>query len=760
MGKKKNYRINQINLILKKLKGFLLLFVLIFFTSSLNAEILKKLEIQGNERVSDETIKVYGEIQINKDYSENDVNDVIKKLYDTKFFSNISVNFVSGILSIDVKENPIIETIIIEGEKANKFQKEILKFISLKEKSSYIESEVKSDIEIIKSFYKSLGFYSVKVDARKQDSEIKGRLNLIFDVQKGEKTKITKIYFIGDKKIKDKRLRDVIASEEAKFWKFLTRNIYLNSERIQLDKRLLKNYYKSQGYYDVEVLSSSAELKNENEVELRFTVNAGKRFRIKKLSANVDSVFDKAIFQDLNPEFKKYAGKFYSPFSIKRIISKIDQIIDQNELQFVQHSVTETPDQDGIDIVFNIFEGRKIQIERVNIKGNSITNDSVIRSELEVDEGDPYSAVKVEKSIANLKARNIFKTVKYKIVDGSEKDTKIMEIEVEEKATGEISAGAGVGTEGTSFSFNIKENNYLGKGLRLDTSAIVSTHAVRGGISITNPNYNYSGNLVYGGANSTKTDKPESGYENTVTRFNIGTEFEQYDDVFLTPDLTLSFDDLRVDGSASSTLKKQAGDFSELNFGYGIKRDKRDRVFMPTDGTLMSFRQRLPVYADQGSIFNSVSYSGYHLFTDDIVGALKFYGAGIVGIDDDVRLSQRLKIPLRKLRGFEQGKIGPKDGNDYVGGNYAAALNFEAALPNILPESSMTDISLFMDFGNLWGADYDSSIGESDKIRSAIGINTNMFTPIGPLSFVFAQPLSKADSDTTETFRFQLGTSF
>ena len=145
MGKKKNYRINQINLILKKLKGFLLLFVLIFFTSSLNGEILKKLEIQGNERVSDETIKVYGEIQINKDYSENDVNDVIKKLYDTKFFSNISVNFVSGVLSIDVKENPIIESIIIEGEKANKFQKEILKFISLKEKSSSRRKKISAE---------------------------------------------------------------------------------------------------------------------------------------------------------------------------------------------------------------------------------------------------------------------------------------------------------------------------------------------------------------------------------------------------------------------------------------------------------------------------------------------------------------------------------------------------------------------------------------------------------------------------------------
>ena len=737
------------------------LIILILATISANAEVLKKVEINGNERISNETIKVYGEIEINKNYSDTDLNEVIKKLYNTKFFSKISVNLDNGILKIDVVENPIINTITIEGEKAKKFKKEIVKFLSLKEKSSYIEADIRNDIETIKTFYKSLGFYSVKVDAKKQNvGNDSKRVNLIFSVDKGKRNKISKIYFLGDKKIKDKRLRDVIASEESKFWKVLSRNIYLNSNRIELDKRLLKNYYLSQGYYDVEILSSSVEMQNTDFIELKFSINAGKKYRIKKFSTNIDPVFDKSIFKDLSNEYKKYAGDYYSPFKIKKVLSKIDQIIDNNELQFVQHSVSETVSEDGIDIVFKIFEGRKVQIERVNIKGNSVTNDSVIRSELLLDEGDPFSEIRLQKSIANLKSRNIFKDVNYKILEGSSKDLKIMEIAVEEKPTGEVSAGAGVGTDGTSFTFTLKENNYFGKGIMVDTSLSLSEHAVRGGITLSDPNYKFSGNEVYGGFTSTKTDKADSGYENTVTNFNIGTKFEQYDDIFLRPSISLSYDDLRVDDTASSALKKQAGDFTDFTIGYGIERDKRDRSFMPTEGNLMSFYQSVPLYADQGSFYNALYYSGYHTFNEDLIGALKFYGAGVVGIDDDVRLSKRLHIPSNRLRGFERAKIGPKDGEDYVGGNYASALNFEASLPNLLPESTQTDVALFFDMGNLWHADYDGSIGQSSKIRSSIGFTTNMYTVVGPLSFVFAQNLSKSSSDVTETFRFNLGTSF
>ena len=283
-------------------KIFYLLFIFgLLFSFPLNAEILKKLEVEGNSRISTETLKVYGEIELNKDYSTEDINEIIKKLYDTKFFSKISTSFSNNILKIIVEENPIINAIIIDGEKAKKYKQVILEIISLKEKSSYVESDIKKDIEMVKSFYKSLGFYAAEIEARSQPvGKDKSRLNLIFSVNKGEKYKISKINFIGDKKIKFKRLRDVIASEEYRFWKFISKNIYLNAERIELDKRLLKNFYLSKGYYNVEIVSSSAENKGkETEIELTYSINAGDRFRIKKLSTDIDPVFDKSIFSEL-----------------------------------------------------------------------------------------------------------------------------------------------------------------------------------------------------------------------------------------------------------------------------------------------------------------------------------------------------------------------------------------------------------------------------------------------------------------------------
>jgi len=746
----------------RKIFRFCFFVFLAFASSGANAAMLKKIEIIGNSRISNETIKVYGEIEINKDYSNDDLNTVIKRLYDTKFFSDISTSFSNGVLRINVKENPIIDSIIIEGEQAKKFKKAILKMLALKEKGSYIESDINQDIQIIKDFYKSIGYYTAEVTANIQESgDDKNIINLIYSIEKGTRNKISKVYFIGDKgKARDKRLRDVITSEEARFWKVLSRNIYLNPDRIELDKRLLKNYFLGLGYYNVEVLSSSVELKNESNIELTFSINAGQRFRIKKLSTNITPVFDKTIFKNLSFEFNKFAGEYYSPFKIKKILNKIDQIVDNNQLQFVQHSVSETLDKDGIDIVFKIFEGRKIQIERVNIVGNTVTNDSVIRSELLVDEGDPYSDIKVEQSISRLKARDIFKKVEYKLNDGSSKDLKVMEIKVEEKATGEIGAGAGVGTEGTSFSFNLKENNYLGKGLSVDASLNMTEHAVRGGLSMQDPNFRNSGNLVWGGLNNVKTDRPDSGYKNTLTQFDLGTKFEHLANLYVSPNITLAFDELKITGNASSSMKKQAGNFTEITFGYGIEKDNRDRSFMPTSGSIASFHQGLPLYSDQASIYNAIYYTKYHSFTENVIGALKFYGANVTAIEDDVRLSKRLHIPSRRLRGFESHKVGPKDGLDYVGGNYATALNFEAVLPNLLPENTQTDIGIFMDMGNLWSVDYDSSINDSSGIRSSVGANSNIYTPIGPLSFVFALPITKESTDTTQKFKFQIGTSF
>ena len=236
---------------------------------------------------------------------------------------------------------------------------------------------------------------------------------------------------------------------------------------------------------------------------------------------------------------------------------------------------------------------------------------------------------------------------------------------------------------------------------------------------------------------------------------------DRYKDIKVRLGLKASHDDLRTEDSASAALKKQDGTYSELTGNYGFTFDQRDKAFMPTSGSIISFGQSLPIAADKAFIVNTVSSSFYKSLSENIVGSTKIYLASINGLGgEDVRISKRRGISSSRLRGFEKNKVGPVDGSDHVGGNYVAALNFETNLPNVLPENSNADVGLFLDFGNVWGVDYDSSIDESNKIRSSTGVTVNWLSPIGPLNFVISQNLSKADTDVTESFAFNLGTTF
>ena len=400
-------------------------------------------------------------------------------------------------------------------------------------------------------------------------------------------------------------------------------------------------------------------------------------------------------------------------------------------------------------------------MERIDIKGNSVTNEDVIRGELLLDEGDPFTKIKLDKSVAELKARNIFKDVNYEVIDGSKDNLKKINITIEERPTGEISAGAGVGTSGGAVSFGVKENNWLGTGNSIEFKMDVDEESLSGVLSYSDPNYDKLGNSLNYFVRSESNDKPNQGYENTVVSAGIGTSFEQFKNLNASIGTNLTYDDLRTFDSASSSLKKQSGEYSELSLNYGFTYDQRNRAFMPTSGNISNFSQSLPLFADRASISNTISHSTYKSFTEDIIGAGKFYFSAINGLgSDDVRLSKRKNLSSKRLRGFERGKVGPLDGNDHVGGNYTASVNFETNLPNILPENTNTDLGAFLDFGNVWGVDYDSNIDDSSKIRSSAGLSLNWMSPLGPMSFVLSQNISKASTDKTESFRFNLGTTF
>ena len=393
--------------------------------------------------------------------------------------------------------------------------------------------------------------------------------------------------------------------------------------------------------------------------------------------------------------------------------------------------------------------------------GNNITDEAVIRGEMKLDEGDPFTDLALQKSIAEIKQRNLFKTVEYKVLEGNENNSKIIDIIVEEKPTGEISAGAGIGTSGGTIAFNIKENNWLGEGKNVGLDLEITSESIIGSLNYKNPNYDFLGNSLNYGIASQRNDKASLGYENSVQSIYVDTSFEQYKNIYANLGLSASYDDLKTDSTASANLKRQAGTFSEIAGQYGFSFDTRDRVFSPTKGSIIRLNQSLPIIADKPYIQNSLSGSFYKSMSEDFVWATKVYLNTIDGLDNEnVRLSKRVGLSQKRLRGFEKNKIGPKDGTDYIGGNYAAAVNFETNLPNLLPDKTNVDVSFFLDLGNVWGVDFDSSINDSNEIRSSTGLAASWLSPIGPLTFTLSQNLAKADTDETESFNFNLGTTF
>ena len=742
-----------------KSKIFLIIFFYLILQINLKAEIIKDFIINGNDRVADETIIIFSNLNVGDEVTQQNLNDTLKELYQTNYFENISINFKDGIVNINVKENPIIQSVIINGVEKDSMLEKIKTITSKVEKYPFVESEINDQINLLKNILKSYGYYFVKLETSIQQN-INNSVNLIYDFKLGDIAKIKKINFIGDKIFRDNTLRNVILSEETKFWKFLTNNKFLNANRINLDVARLENFYKNRGFFKANIKSTTAVITNENQFELIFNINAGEKFYFNDISFVNEENLPEETISNFQKKFSKLKNKKYSKKIINNLINDLNDYTLLNDFVFINASFKEKElPENKINILVNFEDIKKQYVERINIFGNFITDEKVLRNALIIDEGDPFNEVLFKKSVENIKAKNIFKSVKYKITK-DKYENRVIDLTVEEKATGEIFAGAGAGTTGTSISGGIKENNYLGLGIKLDTNLAITDDAIKGKFSVTNPNYNNSDKSLKTSLESTTSDfMSSSGYKTSRTGFSIGTEFEQLSDLFVNLEISNFYEDLKTSSSATSIVKKQEGNYFENLLAYSLTYNKLDQNFKPSDGFLNRFSQTLPIYSDDLSVENSFSSSIYHSINDNLILSAKLLIKTINSIDDNVRISKRVFIPGRLLRGFESGKIGPKDGSQYIGGNYATSLNLSSTLPNILYENENIDFNFFIDLANVWEVDYDSSL-DSNKIRSSTGLAVNWFSGIGPLTFSYAIPLSEADTDITEKFRFQIGTSF
>jgi outer membrane protein insertion porin family len=736
-----------------------------FLTTILFSEMINKIEVSGNKRISDETILVLGSIQNNQNFNDEQLNETLKSLYDSNFFSDININLNNGLLSISVIENPIIEDIAITGVKNKNFLKVLSENITLKNRMSFTENQLQKDINILNNILKSGGYYFAKVKPSSITNDELNSVRLEINIDLGKKAKIKKITFIGDKKIKDKKLLEVIASEEHKFWKFISNKVYLNEATINLDKRLLENYYKNLGFQKVNILNSFAEFNDEGFFKLVFNINAGKRYYFNDFNLNLPVDYDLKDFKKVEKIFKKLKGERYSLDDLDLILEEIDNIASARLYDFINAEVEEKiVDKDKINFTFNVVDTEKFYVERINILGNFTTIEEVIRNRLIVDEGDPLNNLLYNKSIDNIKALGIFKTVKGKIKEGSSQNVKSIDITVEERPTGEISLAAGIGTSGSTVGGGIKEKNFLGKGINLSTNLEISEESIRGEFVYSKPNFAYTDNTLFTSARSTTTDYlTDYGYKISNIGFAVGTEFEQYENLFFSPELDFNIEDLTTNSSASKALKKQEGAYQDFYFNYGLNYDLRNSYYRPSSGNKTSFFQELPIVSNNNEISNTFIFTQYKKLNQasNMIGKASLYLEAVNSLDgSDVRISKRAQVPYNRLRGFERGKVGPVDNDDYVGGNYVSTLNLSTDIPGILSTVENIDFSYFIDFANVWGVDYDSSVDDASTIRSSTGLGISLLTPIGPLSFSFTQPITKKSSDKTETFRFNLGTTF
>ena len=746
---------NSIKILLKTI------FLILFFLSSHGfSDTLNKIEIVGNDRISDETIKLFIQVELNDQINNNKLNDILKDLYETDFFKNISVSFKNQILSISVEENPIIENIFYEGIKSNRILDIIKKETSIRSRSSYNEIIIKKEKSKIENILKNLGYYNSNIETLIEQKK-NNLVNITYIINLGKKSKIKKITFIGNKIFKDKKLRRVISSNEYKFWKFISGRKYLNPNLVSFDERLLRNFYKNNGYYNAEINSSFAKILENNTFELIFNINAGPKIAFGELKLNLPTDFDETNFESIEILFKKIKGKPYSINTIDKILDEIDQITALEQYKFIKASVVENIDENLINLVFNVEEGEKLYIERINIFGNNVTAETVIRNQLMLDEGDPFSEILLNKSINNLKSLNFFKSVKSELKDSDQNNTKIIDIFLEEKPTGEIYASAGVGTSGGSIGFGVKENNFIGNGIKLDTNFLLSSDSFKGKFSVLNSNFKNSDKSLFFSAEASENDNFNTfGYKTNKTGVRVGTNFEYLNDFYLGISNSNFYEKIETNSTASAMQKKQEGNYWDSFIILDMNYDKRNQKFQTNSGFKSFYSVDLPIISETNTIKNYYNYSQYFNFFEKNFSSISVYLQSANSLNNkDIKLSERITIPSNRLRGFEAGRVGPKDGDDFIGGNYAYSINFASNVPQFFEESQNLDFLIFADAADIWGVDYDSSI-KGNGIRSSIGVALDWTSPIGPLNFTLAYPVTKKTGDKTESFRFNLGTTF
>ena len=753
--------------------AFLLLFINFFEVvyeknGSAQASQTNILEImvQGAKRIDPETIISFGQIELGEQFDDAKLNDIIKNLFNTGLFADVQLSLQDGLLTIVVEENPLINRVIFEGNDridAEDLEREL----QLKPRRVLTRTKVQQDTQRLIDIYRLTGRFGVKVQPQLVMLE-QNRVDLIFEIDEGALSKISKISFIGNNKFSDSKLRDVIQSKEDGFYRFLTSDDTYDPDRLDFDGELLRRFYLNNGFIDFQVVSTVAELSpGDTNFAVTFTLDEGKRYKLGKIT--LESAVEDINIENLHHLYKGLEGDWYNARLVNKAIDRLVGQLGEDGFAFVEikREIKREKNNESAVLALYIAKTPRVYVERINIEGNSRTLDAVIRREFDLFEGDAFNVSKLRRARRSIRNLGFFSKAKVDSLAGSAKDKTIIRVSLEEKSTGEISLGAGFSSQdGPLANIGIRERNLLGKGQDLTFNFKGSAARQEFKIGFTEPYFlDRDVSAGFDLVQSTTDRQTESSFDERKAGgglrlgYSLGPDLRQR--------LKYSFERTQirnVDDQASIFIKEQQGNNTVSQVSHTTSYDQLDNRRQPSKGYAVSLTNDLAGLGGDVRHLRSKLRAGYFVpILEDRVLSFRLETGYIKGIGEDVEIGERFFLGGRKIRGFAPSGIGPRDlkTRDVLGGNQYYTGSVELRFPIGLPNELGLKASIFSDVGSLSGLDQNSSqIEDSSGLRASVGMGLSWATGIGLMRLDFASAMLKEELDETEFISFSFGTGF
>jgi outer membrane protein insertion porin family len=758
-------------------------------TAALAQGVVRSIEVEGNRRVEADTVRSYLQFSVGDAVDPAKVDGSLKALFATGLFADVSIDPGSTTI-VRVVENPVVNQVAFEGN--SEVDTDTLRAeVQLKPRSVFTRARAQGDVQRILDVYTRQGRFAASVDPKIIELE-NGRVNVVFEIVEGGATKVKGINFVGNQHFSDQQLRDIISTTQQGWFDFLKGTSIYDPDRMNLDRELLRQFYLKNGYADARVTAAQADLDRDGSgFVITFAIEEGEQYAFGPVSVeNGLAELDPAA---LNGEVTTYQGEIYNAQDVDKSVEKLTLATAEQGFPFARVRPRATPDPASrtISVVYAIDEGPRVYIERINVVGNTRTKDHVIRREFRLAEGDAYNPLLVDRAKKRLQGLGIFKAAEVKRRPGSAPDRVVLDVEVEEQSTGELSFGAGFSTnEGIIGDVSITERNFMGNGQFLRLKLAGSVERMQVDLSFTEPRFldrNLSAGFDLFHKELDQTQ--DAGFSSRSSGGTVRLGFPLGENLWMQTGYTLKRDEIYdVSDNSSLAVMQACGDTDLSNdiaecsddaywtsaIGTSLTYDKRNHPRNPTSGY---FFQLSTDFAGLGGDVNYVRVQGegraYYPITDKIT----FVGRAVAGSiqgwgGDEVRLLDLYFRGGETVRGFDRAGYGPRDlvTGDALGGQNYWATTAEVRFPiPFIPEDLGISGAAFADAGSLWGVPADIEalndpgsfeLADDSSVRAAVGVSLLWNSPVGPLRVDYAEPIAKESYDREQKLRFGASTKF